>query len=891
MWIEALEIGGFMQLRGRFTFARELTVIYGPNEAGKSALQDAVLRSWFGFSRSERRRSGGSSILTETEPWQGGAFGVNALVHETRDGRSVLISWSFADHSITVRDRNTGEDLSAHVRGLRQDVTFGEWLLGLGVDDYCEACCLFQVAVEPIAHSDGLVGELRVAVEKGTPDGGVGAADELLKAFLKEHLGFHSAHYNPLSAGEISRVARELAETEKVLEESNAARDEIRELAVKKTTLAKEIDGARSELQVILQQLRHTECVALRRRWEEVKASRRRMDRRPSEPVILDATVRDHIAGLRQRLETLDGQSAELEAEIPRHADRIGELEGRRRELVVARDRVEAYLDLDVSGEDHVRELESQVNALEDQRDEPSEAEVERDPELARFRTERARLRALALDRSAGSWRRGLVIAASAVAVLAAVGAAITPAALAGLAVAAGLVWLARPRAASSGREELAAALEGFGVPSLEELERRVDEEDRRVAQAEGRHEERQSRVQRRGETRADLEQELAETLHGIGVEADGSVAEAARGYLTSCSKHGEAIGLQAQINAIDLELNHVREPRRNLEARQRELEGVKADLMQAYAQLGIEAGDIDEANAAYSNLLSRAEADAQDLADVREAEAALGVALAGRSEEQLKEALDAAEQALREHVARYGELTVEVGDSAELTRSLAELHEQAESSVAEASALDARIEERETDCGDPAELEERISALRERKAQLEQGCRAVRIAREGLAEAAAEAYREFAPHLNEALERNLPRVTDGRYARATVGDALEIHVVAPETGQLVPVELLSRGTQDQIALVERLAVAQMLDPTHGAVPLLLDDPFGHTDPDRRGRALELIAELAESRQIILTTDDPAVLESARRVAPALAVIELAAPKARDEAALAGEAT
>jgi uncharacterized protein YhaN len=49
VWIERLDVAGFKQLRGAFAFGTGLTVVHGPNEAGKSALQDATLRALFGF--------------------------------------------------------------------------------------------------------------------------------------------------------------------------------------------------------------------------------------------------------------------------------------------------------------------------------------------------------------------------------------------------------------------------------------------------------------------------------------------------------------------------------------------------------------------------------------------------------------------------------------------------------------------------------------------------------------------------------------------------------------------------------------------------------------------------------------------------------------------------
>ena len=88
------------------------------------------------------------------------------------------------------------------------------------------------------------------------------------------------------------------------------------------------------------------------------------------------------------------------------------------------------------------------------------------------------------------------------------------------------------------------------------------------------------------------------------------------------------------------------------------------------------------------------------------------------------------------------------------------------------------------------------------------------------------------------------------------VGDDLSIRVVAPGSGNVVDVERLSRGTRDQVALIERLELARLLDPTGGGAPLLLDDCFAHTDEHRLPLALELLAEVAAHRQVIVFTGD-----------------------------------
>ena len=94
----------------------------------------------------------------------------------------------------------------------------------------------------------------------------------------------------------------------------------------------------------------------------------------------------------------------------------------------------------------------------------------------------------------------------------------------------------------------------------------------------------------------------------------------------------------------------------------------------------------------------------------------------------------------------------------------------------------------------------------------------------------------------------------------------------------MVDVERLSRGTRDQVALVQRLELARLLDPTGGGAPLLLDDCFAHTDSHRLPFALELLAEVAEHRQVVLFTGDANVVNAVRGADRSAELVELPDP-------------
>jgi uncharacterized protein YhaN len=174
--------------------------------------------------------------------------------------------------------------------------------------------------------------------------------------------------------------------------------------------------------------------------------------------------------------------------------------------------------------------------------------------------------------------------------------------------------------------------------------------------------------------------------------------------------------------------------------------------------------------------------------------------------------------------------------------------------------------------------LELRLDAARRELEALDLKARAVRIARQEVAAAARDAHRRVAPHLNAALRRSRPVITRGRYRDAMVADDLAIRVIAPGAPEPVEVERLSRGTRDQIALVQRLELARLMDPTGGGSPLLLDDCFAHTDLQRLPIAAGLLARVAQHRQVVLSSDDPDVVAAVVDAAVDALVIQLPDP-------------
>lgn len=131
---------------------------------------------------------------------------------------------------------------------------------------------------------------------------------------------------------------------------------------------------------------------------------------------------------------------------------------------------------------------------------------------------------------------------------------------------------------------------------------------------------------------------------------------------------------------------------------------------------------------------------------------------------------------------------------------------------------------------------------------------------------------------LEEALKEERKRVTEAvgepvreriqRWVSYLLQDDSEVvvdedgtpSVIRTPAGQEVPYPDQSFGTREQVSILYRLAVADLVAGEAGTgVCLMLDDPFGHTDRGRRARMLEILAAEADRRghQILVFTCRP----------------------------------
>ncbi len=246
----SMRIKGFGKLVGReLSFSPEMTLIVGPNEAGKSTLQRCISALLYGLSR--RGHGPGtpaeSSEWAFAKPWEGAPY--EASLHlRLSSGEEVFISKDFSERDRTsVQVVAGGRDISREIKLERttKDLKIGEYLLGLSREEF-EASAL--VKQYDVRWEKGGHGRLAVKIESLVDSAGKESAHEALMILddtIGEKVGTSRTSRRPLDnvrsllankSEELlnsEAVLKEVAELSKKAREAKAALEEAEEKAEK----------------------------------------------------------------------------------------------------------------------------------------------------------------------------------------------------------------------------------------------------------------------------------------------------------------------------------------------------------------------------------------------------------------------------------------------------------------------------------------------------------------------------------------------------------------------------------------------------------------------------------------------------------------------------------
>lgn len=149
------------------------------------------------------------------------------------------------------------------------------------------------------------------------------------------------------------------------------------------------------------------------------------------------------------------------------------------------------------------------------------------------------------------------------------------------------------------------------------------------------------------------------------------------------------------------------------------------------------------------------------------------------------------------------------------------------------------------------AAAREEAEAVRAALQRVTQEADTLKLLRDTLDEARNETSAKFVGPVAKRAKRYIERLLPG--CDLTFSDDLALESVV-RAGISEGCADLSRGTQEQLAVLTRIAFADMLLEQGRPVSLILDDPLVYSDDARLDLMIEILSEAAERMQVILLT-------------------------------------
>lgn len=150
---------------------------------------------------------------------------------------------------------------------------------------------------------------------------------------------------------------------------------------------------------------------------------------------------------------------------------------------------------------------------------------------------------------------------------------------------------------------------------------------------------------------------------------------------------------------------------------------------------------------------------------------------------------------------------------------------------------------------------ESRLEHVRRESAALVRRASAARLLFETMKDERDKARHAYVAPLREKIEQ---------LGRLLFNDTFEVEVsedlvITSRTlgGATVSFDSLSGGTKEQLSLIARLACAMIVGKDGGGAPLILDDALGYTDPERLKLMGAVLAKAGQACQIIILTCMP----------------------------------
>ncbi len=872
-----------------------MTVVAGPNEAGKSSWHAALRLALTGLRRGKGPGTAIERQLAERHrPWdEPDRWEVEARL-ELADGRTIEIRQDLLGKvDCRAIDTVLGRDVSDEILDGTPDAS--RWL-GLTRDAFAATVSVSQAQIMAVTDAaDELQEQMqRAAATRGT-DGTAAEAIDRLEQFRRDAVGVDRVGARgPLRTTKDRLVALEARQAE-----IRRQHEEYLERSAAIESADEQVAQARRRVLGIETELAIARSIETRSRFEQAAALAARHPQPPQALTTRDALADEVAAALdawtsRPEPVELSGPSAEeLQAEV----DALpgvpeGDLEVHpsvheaRRGLDMAEAALAALVDqpaesgagLPPVSEDRVRELARRLRMPQL----PGAAGLE--AELAAARQAAAGAASSLQWPAAGA---GGLAAIGGLALLA-VGLPLPGALLLVVAaMVAGLAWrsgsgarqavgraaraeaaLAPYRAAREAAEHdrvaAVAEAERLGLPTgstaLDELadrlgdaaasRRMADERGARIASLEA----------RRDTASAALSSVLAERGAGGGAEPRAAL----HGYEVACRERAAQAAAGARREPLSRQIEARRSAERSAAAALAAALAAEQRLTAAAKLAGLP--DESSPDPVAESLRSWQR---QRAARLQQNEAAIGewqrlqALLDGRSLADLEALATEAERTATELTHELGERPRSVASLGlpELEARLGVARRALMAASSEADALRGNLAARRESLPDVAEAEEATASARAELDRIHALAATLDTALGLLRSAEERVHRSLAPILATSIGRWLPAVSAGAYQEVSVDPAdLSVRVKESSTGKWRAARLLSEGTREQIYLLLRVAMAEHLVVNGEVAPLLLDEVTVQSDMERKRQLLAVLHALSAERQVVIFSHDDDVL-------------------------------
>jgi len=250
MKVTSIQLNGFGKLVDRsFEFDPAFNLVFGPNEVGKSTLQQALLALLFGFFDEGRITTSKRAAQDSFKPWDRKASYEGSIIYSLDNSKKFIITRKFQTNAETsVFDLQNGQNISSRFPSADRGRLFvADQHLGINKNVFENTCFIRQAELVALESSATAITETLMSLST-TGSGNITTVEALasLETIIRDEIGSERAYTKPLAQAtnllkqleeertqilqkrrEVYSLFRELNQCEDRLNELEAQRDQI----------------------------------------------------------------------------------------------------------------------------------------------------------------------------------------------------------------------------------------------------------------------------------------------------------------------------------------------------------------------------------------------------------------------------------------------------------------------------------------------------------------------------------------------------------------------------------------------------------------------------------------------------------------------------------------